>query len=59
MLTYRDEKYKKAEQVHRKILEDPNNGQIFMEAFENRAKEHAKKMPTLTALGYVLNQVCT
>ena len=46
-----------AKKVHKKILEDEANGDIFMEAFENRHKEPAKKMPVLTALGFVLNQV--
>ena len=57
MLIHRDQKNVGAQWVHKKILQDPHNGDIFMEAFQNRDKEPAHKMPTLTALGYVLNQV--
>ena len=54
MLSLENENAKK---VHKKILEDEKNGDIFMEAFENRAKKPATKMPILTALGFVINQV--
>ena len=46
-----------AKKVHKKILDDENNGDIFMEAFESRAKEPATKMPILTATAFVINQV--
>ena len=46
-----------AKKVHKKILEDEDNGDIFMEAFERRTKEPAKKMPILTATAFVINQV--
>ena len=59
MLTYRDEEQKNAEKVHRLILKDPKNADIFIETFENRDKQPAKKMPTLTALGFLINQVYT
>ena len=57
MLTYKDEEHKNAEKVHRMILKDPKNADIFMDKFENRDKEPAKKMSTLTALGFLINQV--
>ena len=57
MLIYRDEKQVNAEKVHRLILKDPKNGDILMDAFENRDKKPAKKMPVLTALGFLINQV--
>ena len=56
MLSLENENAKK---VHKKILEDENNGDIFMAAYENRAKEPATKMPILTALGFLINQVLT
>ena len=59
MLIYRDENQKNAEKVHRLILKDPKNGDILMDAFQNRDKMPAKKMPTLTALGFLINQVHT
>ena len=46
-----------AQKVHKHILDDVSVGDVFMEAYEKRNVEPAKKMPTLTALGYVLNQV--
>ena len=57
MLIYRDEKQANAEKVHRLILKDSKNGDIFMEAFEKRDKKPAKKMSTLAALGFFINQV--
>ena len=57
MLTHRDQGNVSAHWVHKKILEDPQNGDVFMEAFESRNKEPAKKMPVFTALAFVLNQV--
>ena len=57
MLIHRDQKNVSAEWVHRKILEDPNNGDVFMQTFENRTMEPAKKMPILTAVAFLINQV--
>ena len=48
-----------AGKVHKHILDDSSSGDIFMNAFENRAKESATKMPKLTALGFLLNEVHT
>ena len=46
-----------AKKVHKMILDDPEAGNVFMEAYEKRAKEPAIKMPKMAALGFLLNQV--
>ena len=46
-----------AGKVHQHILDDSNSGDIFMDAFNNKAKESATKMPKITALAFLLNEV--
>ena len=46
-----------AQKVHKHILDDVSVGDVFMEAYEKRNVEPAKKMPKISALGFILNQV--